>query len=156
MASEQATAAASQVPSSPPEVVHVLATTEQGTLAALQKAAVIARSLHAEVVILVPDIVPYGTPLDRKRHDVAALTASYRDLALRVGLHASVRICPCRDVRHISGRLMLTGARIVLSGRHRRWRFTPEEQLARELTAEGQRVTFVDVDTGRSPDQRVS
>lgn len=136
--------------SASPDVINVLATTDQGTLAALQTTAAIARQRRLRIVLLVPDIVPFGIPINGSGHDRAALTVSYRDLAARVGADASVRTCPCRDARHVSSRLLLPQARIVLGGRRGRWHRSPEEQLAVELALEGHHVTFVDVDSGEA------
>jgi imidazolonepropionase-like amidohydrolase len=155
MAMEQRAVAypSADLPAAADAVIHVFATSEQGTLAALQQAAAAATSRHAKVVVLVPTMVGYGLPLRSSNDEVDALTASYRDLAARVGLDVAVRICPCRDAAHVSARLMLTGARIILGGRRRHWPATAEQQLARQLACEGHHGTFVDIETGRPYDE---
>jgi hypothetical protein len=134
----------------PSRTLNVIATTERGTLAALQHAAALARSTRAGVTILVPHVLGYGAPLDRQAiaNDIGDIAASYRDLAARVGLDAAIRICPCREPRHMVGRLMLENARLVLAGRWRQWLATAEQRLARELACDGHDVIFVDIATG--------
>ena len=135
------------------DTINVLATTEDGTRAALGQAAQMAQFLKLPVVILVPHIIPHGVPLEGSGDDPTALGEAYRRLASQAGIEAKVRTCRCRDVRHIPGRLLLARARVVIGGHRRRWRSTEEEQVARALAGEGHRVTFVDVETGQSREE---
>jgi hypothetical protein len=132
------------------ESLVVFATNEQGTLAALQHAASIGKSHAASVVIVVPHVVGHGVPIKPCDKETAeAIERSYIDLAARVGLSASVRVVTARDARHVSGRMALPPSRILVGGRWRGWRATPEQQLGCELAADGHEVTFVNVETGQ-------
>jgi hypothetical protein len=126
----------------------VFATSERGTAAALQQASL----LSPNIVLLVPRIVDHGAPLDGADDSTEskALADLYRDLASRAGVNASIRVCACRDARHLTGRLMLQTSRIVLGGRWKSWLSTPEQKLARELASEGHDITFVDHETGHT------
>lgn len=131
---------------SEPNSVIVFATGEQGTLAALQQAALV----HgARTLVLVPYCVSHGSPLAVPPEEAERLAASYRDLALRVGLHVDVRVGACREARHLAGRLMLKPSRILIGGARRSWYPTREQQLARELACDGHDITFVDVRSGQ-------
>ena len=139
----------------------VFATNERGTLAALQHAKSITARSPSPVLVLVPELVEYGTPFRARRvngngngnghengNGTGSVERSFRDLASRVGLDVAIRTCQCREPKHVSGRLGLAPSRIVLGGRWRGWLATSEQQLARELACDGHDVTFVDVDTG--------
>jgi hypothetical protein len=131
------------------ESLLIFATGEQGTLAALQHAASIAKS--SGIVIVVPRVVGYGAPMEPcDQAEADSIARSYMDLAGRVGLHASVRVVTARDARHVGGRMALEPSRILVGGRWRGWRATPEQQLGCELAADGHDVTFVDVETGQA------
>ena len=92
-----------------------------------------------------PSIVPHGIALNRAEVDVDQLGAPYRRAAFQAGIDAEIRVCPCREIRHIPSRLLLVRARFVIGGQRRRWRSSEEERVARELEREGHQVTFVDL-----------
>ena len=139
----------------PQTQLFVFATTDEGTSAALRHAVTLAGGSRAGVVVLVPCVVGYGSPLDglTARAEVEALTAKYTALAKTAGLNAAVRCACTREARHLPGRLLLGPSRIIVGGRQRGWRATPEQQLARDLSCEGHDVIFVDAQSGQAVDR---
>jgi hypothetical protein len=131
--------------------IFVFATTLDGTSAALRHAAKVAGASGARVVLLVPRIVEYGTPLngDCDESDIEILTAPFRALARRAGVDVIVRCGATREPRHLPGRLQLGPSRIIVGGPQRGWRRTSEQRLARELSGDGHDVTFVDAESGQ-------
>ncbi|HEX4347917.1 MAG TPA: hypothetical protein VHZ73_10110 [Vicinamibacterales bacterium] len=131
--------------------IFVFATTQDGTSASLRHAAALVGKTGARVVILVAHVVDHGSPLNGAitPADVEALSAPYRALAARIGLDVHVRCASAREAKHLPGRLLLVRAHIIVGGLQRGWRATAEQQLARDLTCEGHRVTFIDVKSGQ-------
>ena len=121
---------------------YVLATTDAATMLALSAAY---RSVSGEhIVLLIPFLAPYGRSLEPTAEERAALLDRYRRLgAVRPG--TELRVCGCRERQHVPSRLLLANATIYVGGARGRWRTTDEERIVRELTADGHRVTFVDV-----------
>jgi hypothetical protein len=131
--------------------VYVLATSEAETMIALETAQRLALSEQTSIVVLVPHEVPYGTELERCGHDLRQLAEPYRTTALAGGVDTTVRVCACREARHMFGRMLIEHAHVVLAGRRGRWRQTRAERLARALECEGHHVVFVDLD-GTQPE----
>jgi hypothetical protein len=132
-------------------LIFVYATNEEGTAAALRHAARTAGTSGGRVVILVPLIVGYGSPLTNTitTAEKEALSARYKAMAAEAGLDVSVRCATAREAKHLPARLLIERARIIVGGRTRAWRATLEQQLARDLACEGHDVTFVDAQSGQ-------
>jgi hypothetical protein len=126
-------------------VVHVIATTEEGTQRALSAAAHLANERGTRVVVLVPHVVSFALPVGRSSEDPAAIAAPYRALVSAAGVDATVRVCFCREPQHVFGRLLTDQAEVVVGGTRRRWWPSREERLARDLAGRGHRVTFADI-----------
>lgn len=125
--------------------VFVLATSEDGTQRALREARALAEAEQVPLVLVVPVVTPDG-PVPRDVSATHADVEHFRAMARTVGRSVSVRGCACREPKHVLGRLLVESATVVIGGRRGRWRMTREERLARELSLEGHRVTFVDAD----------
>ena len=132
--------------------LHVIATTCTGTVSALKAAQQIADTRRARVVLLVPRVVSFTLSLDQPDEDPVAIAESYRTIVDQAGIEANVRVCFCREPRDVFGRLLIDNADVVVGGRRGRWWPSPEERLARRLTAEGHHVTFADVETAPRAD----
>jgi hypothetical protein len=67
----------------------------------------------------------------------------FRALAREVGVDVMIRICLCRSQSAALIALIPRDAAILIGGRIRRWRPTPEQRLTRTLTRTGRSVMFV-------------
>ncbi|MFN7913941.1 MAG: hypothetical protein U0Q55_01280 [Vicinamibacterales bacterium] len=121
----------------------IIATTPADAAAALRS---IPRSRrHHGVDVLVPHIVPYGVAIGGCGCDLEVIAARFRGTLGDGPTPVRVRVCTCRDARHLPGRLLLRHAAITVTGRKGRWWWrSPAERLARALVDEGHAVTFVE------------
>jgi hypothetical protein len=122
--------------------IHVIATTDRGTRAALAAARTYATDLNARVVLLVPHVVPYAQPLEHPADSPQCAGERFRGTADALGLDATVRVCVCRSVSDVM--TLLPPEALVLVGGRRRWWRTREDRLARTLTLRGCRALLVD------------
>jgi hypothetical protein len=129
-----------------PLAVYVLATTADGTRAALMAAGAHARDLEARIVLLVPHVVPYAQALEHPADSVGFVAERFCALALELGLEATIRVCLCRPQHAALAPLIPQDAVILVGGRTRRWWSTREQHLARALIHTGHRVLFVQTD----------
>src|SRR4051812_31105917 len=109
-------------------LVHVIATTEEGTERALRTAGRLASHRGTRVIVLVPHVVSFGSTTGRPA-DPQAVAEPYRILASANGVDATVRVCLCREPRQIFGRLLTDQTDVVIGGRRRRWWPSREERL---------------------------
>jgi hypothetical protein len=129
-----------------PLQVQVIATTDEGTRAALAEA----RHLNAgRIVVLVPRMVSHLTWPGSPRED-GRITEQYRDLVSEAGVAATVRLCVCRHLADVFRWMVGAQSVIVVGGRRRWWWPTPAQQIARYLEKRGHRVVFADV-RGETP-----
>jgi hypothetical protein len=125
--------------------VQVIATTEEGTRAALAEAGHLSAHLNpARIVVLVPRMASYLTPPGGPRED-GLITEQYRDLISESGVAATVRVCVCRRLADVFRWMVSTRSVIVVGGRRRWWWATPAQQIARDLKKKGHRVVFAEV-----------
>ena len=122
-------------------VVHVLSTTNRGTRTALSIVRQLVAGLEADVVVVVPLIVPSPAPIDRPPVDPAVAGERYRKLARQMGVAASVRLSVCRR-RGDAIREFPRGSIVVIGGRRRSWWPTGAERDARQLEEMGHEVVF--------------
>lgn len=122
------------VPSEP--TVHVIATSLEGTRAALDVATALARALSARVALFIPCTAADGTTASLRR-----LTESY---APRPRAYAYVSEHTTDVVQ-----LLRSPGIVVIGGHARSWWPTAEERLARDLAHLGCHVTFVHVPHGQ-------
>src|SRR6185295_9975370 len=128
-----------------PLQVQVIATTEEGTRAALAQARHLSAYRNpARIVVLVPRTVSYLTPPDSPRED-DLITEQYRDLVSESGVAATVRLCVGRQLSDVFRWMVSTQSVIVVGGRRRWWWPTAAQQIARYLKKKGHRVVFADV-----------
>ena len=129
-----------------PLAVHVLATSADGTRAALMAAGAHARDLEARIVLLVPNVVPYAQALDHPADSVGFVADRFRTLAVELDVEVTIRVCLCRPEHASLAPLLPRDAVILVGGRTRRWWSTREQRLADALRRTGRRVLFVRTD----------
>jgi hypothetical protein len=122
---------------------YVIATTDAGTRAALEATRQWAIGLNAEVVLLVPFVIPYAEPLDAANGAVTFVANRYRLLAETIGIDILVRVCVCRPHSAELMPLLPPGAIVLIGGATRRWWPTREERLATRLGRSGYRALLV-------------
>ena len=116
--------------------IHVLATSVEGTRAALSAAKPIAEQSGAAVVLLIP------TRPDHR--DANWLVAGYEQIAREVGQPVRVRVGVSSN--HVAALTMLapSGGTVIIGGPSRWWWPTIEERIAARLRRTGRHVVFVD------------
>lgn len=132
--------------------VNVIFTTYQGTLAALQAAASLARDLDTRIRFLVPQVVPFALPLDRPPVSVAFTKRRCCAMALACAgdCQVHVQIYLCRDKKAVLLRALLAGSVVVLGGKTS-WLGGGDRKVARMLELSGHRVIFVDQNSMSPP-----
>ena len=121
--------------------ISVVFTSVEATLIALRKAAELAARLHARILLLVPQIVPYPLPLTSPPVLLDFNERRFRLIAEEASVETNVRLYLCRDRRDMLKSALAPHSIVVLTGR-RRWWPTPESRLARALRHDGHEVIF--------------
>lgn len=121
--------------------IHIIATNDDGTHAALTEARRLRHPSSGRVIILVPRFVSFIEP-PAGASESNALTERYRDLASTAGVDAIVRVCVCNRFDDLFRWMLVKESRIIVGGRHRRFWPTAEERLARRLKTLGHDVVF--------------
>ena len=126
--------------------LHIIATSEEGTRAALREAGRLIRRLKvARTVLLVPCTPPPGIAV-ADEHDTVD---SYRQMASETGVDVTVRICFGTTGRGLSRWMLPPGSTTVVGGRRRWWWPTRAQRMAHALKRAGHQIVFADVS---SPD----
>jgi hypothetical protein len=122
--------------------VNVIATTYEGTRAALTRARRLTFGLTARLVVLVPIT-------DAEASDPALVRGCHRQVvetrALLAGLHmhAQVLACVCRRPSDLGDAVLSRVSVVVIGGRDRAFWPSPEQWLAWRLMWQGYPVVFV-------------
>ncbi len=117
----------------PQLAIHVAYTSEPETVAALRHAAKLAAGLGARLLIVAPQVVPYGVDLDQPPVSPDFTASRMLRLAAEADVEADVHIVLCRD--RMDGLESVLGRNaVVLVG---------ENKLARQLTKRGHQVLAV-------------
>ena len=116
--------------------VHVLATTPEGTRAALRAA----RPLVSEDAVVV--VIPSTQAEAVQRGE--AMVRQCRSIANELEQPIHVRICICRTVAS-AAEIVPPGATLVIGGATRRWWPTREERVAARVRRTGRDVVFANV-----------
>src|SRR3954471_7478359 len=110
--------------------LHVIATTDIGTRAALLEARRLATRLDLDrVVVLVPRLHASVASLESPETD-SAIDEKYRRIAEVSGVHATIRLCVCGALREMFEWMLPRGCTVVVGGRRRWWWPTPEQRIA--------------------------
>ncbi|HZR25080.1 MAG TPA: hypothetical protein VFA59_15910 [Vicinamibacterales bacterium] len=123
--------------------VQVVATTFEGTRAALVAAVPLARGLDAALTIVVPRLVSCAAELDVPAPGVALIAKRYQDIAQFIGANAEVDVFGSVDVDDLLAHICAVGGPVVVGGPVGRWLTSPEERFANRLALAGCQVMFV-------------
>src|SRR5262245_37989597 len=123
--------------------IHVIATTFEGTRAALRAAVPLAKGSRAKLVVIVPRIVPYPADLQSSADSTPFNARRYRDVIEELGGDARIEVCMCRSMQDIVARALPADTQVVVGGATGRWLTSPEERFTDRLTRAGRRVIFV-------------
>jgi hypothetical protein len=122
----------------------VVATTEEGTRAALESAQSFAAGLDGHITLLVPQAVPYPEPLECPPESLAFAIEHFRKLAMALDIGLSIHVCICRPGDAVLAPAIPTGVIVVIGGPRGGLRPSREQKLADRLTRAGHPVLFVD------------
>jgi hypothetical protein len=117
-----------------PLAIHIAFTSEPETVAALRHAGKLAAGLGARLLVVAPQVVPYGVDLDHPPVNPEFTGGKMLRLAAEAGVEASVHVVLCRD--RIKGLESVLGNHAVVIG--------GENKLARQLRKRGHEVLVVD------------
>ena len=124
------------------ESVRVVATTVEGTRAALAAAALLAKGAGARLVLIVPHIVSSSGDLDIPPTSTQALADRYRQLAHALGVDIEIQICVSVGFDALMKELCADRSIVIVGGPTGRWLTSPEERFADRLAAAGCQVLF--------------
>jgi Putative beta-barrel porin-2, OmpL-like. bbp2 len=122
--------------------VRVIATTVDGTRAALATAVPLACGSSARLVIMLSRIGTSDSRLGGAIEKAEFLTRRYRDFAVALGGDADVELCPSRRIGELLDRIDRDDVAVV-GGPGGGWFMSPEERFARRLSRHAKRVIFV-------------
>jgi hypothetical protein len=131
-------------------VVHVLATTAEGTRCALMSAKRLTDGLDARVVLLAPRVTSFAAAFDPSSDERAAIVAEHRSLAARVGIEVTVLFCVCQRLDDVVHEMLGRSSLVIVGGRRRTW-CPGHERLVRRLTSEGYPVVFAQIGADQAP-----
>jgi len=126
-----------------PSTVRVVATTFDGTRAALAAAVPLAKGSEARVVVSVPRIVSCAAELDSPSESAELLAARYRELVQALGDRVEIEICGSVGLDDFVSSLCAERSLVVIvGGPVGRWLTSPEERFANRLALSGCQVLF--------------
>jgi len=128
--------------------IHVLATTFDGTKAALKAAVPLAIRDDARVVLLVAQTVDQNA--EQPGAGDGALVGRYDAMVKALEHPVQIRLCMAPSVGDAAARLIPRSATVVIGGRAAAWWPSAEERLAARLRRSGRDVVFVGCNRGRT------
>jgi hypothetical protein len=130
--------------------IQVIATTVEGTRAALLTAKRLTGGLDARIGLIIPMLTSFFARIDPD-YNGSAVIEQYEALAISVGVHVSVLFFVCARYDDIAGSLLSPSSLIIVGGWERPWWATREQRLVSRLTAKGFPVVFAPVGAGDPP-----
>jgi hypothetical protein len=122
--------------------LHIIATSEEGTRAALKEARRLTRRLNvARTVLLVPCTPPQGIAATDEH---ISTVDNYRQMASQTGIDVTVRMCVGTTFRGLSRWMLPPGSTTVVGGRRRWWWPTRAQRMAHALKRAGHQIVFAD------------
>ncbi len=122
--------------------LHVIATSEEGTRAALRAARLLTRRLKvARTVLLVPCTPAQAIATPDEHIDTVE---NYRQMASETGVDVTVRMCFGSTCRELARWMLPPGSTTVVGGRRRWWWPTPAQRMAYALQRAGHQIVFAD------------
>jgi len=134
------------------ESIQVIATTFEGTRAAIETAVPLAKGCGASLVVIVPNVTPYPLPADGTVDATERAVDQYQRWLEELGGEGHVRIFLVPTVEDLIARAITRDATVVVGGASGRWRMSPEERFANRLGRAGYHVVFAA--TGRAASSR--
>jgi hypothetical protein len=119
------------------QTLHVVATTDEGTEAALRNAAALAAERQARIVLLIAHID------DRSARSTPWLVARYEAMARSVDQPIQIRLCLAATAGHAVTALTRADATVLIGGARGRFWPSVEQRLAARLRRAGRDVVFV-------------
>ena len=123
--------------------VQVVATTVDGTRAALVAARTMAAGLGARIDVVVPHVVPYGEAIEHPTIAPTFVGRRIQALADQLSMDVDVRVCVCRTHTAALTQWLVRDAVVLVGGRRRRGWPTREQRLAVSLAEHGYNALFV-------------
>ena len=135
--------------------LEVIATTPEGTRAALDEADRLSRRVPCgRIVLLVPHVVSSMGSVRSPDKD-AALIESYKQTAASLDATVIVRLCVCASISEALTCMVQRGSLVIVGGHRRWWWPTMEQRIAATVTRAGCRVVFAST-AERSEDERTA
>ena len=122
--------------------IQVIATTPDGTRAAIETAVPLAKGCGALLVVIVPNVVPYPSAADAIGDAAEVAAERYRRSIEDLGGRARVRVYLCPTLDDLIAHAIERDATVIVGGPTGRWRMSPEERFANRLSRDGHRVIF--------------
>lgn len=123
--------------------VQVVATTFEGTRAALLAAIPLARGLNAALSIVVPRIVSCAAELEASAPVTELISKRYQDIAHFIGADADIDAFASVGIDDLMAHVCSAGGPVIVGGPVGRWLTSPEERFANRLALAGCQVMFV-------------
>jgi hypothetical protein len=127
--------------------IYVLFTEIRETIAALKSAVALSTNLPAQIVLMVPLIVPYPLALEDPPVSLGFVCRRIGELAAAVPFEIDAYVYLCRDAEQAI-RDSLGPASLVVIGSRRRWLFQKSSRIAKELRRLGHHVIRADLKQG--------
>ena len=122
--------------------LHIIATSEEGTRAALKEARQLIPAAHvARTVLLVPCTPAQAIAVTDERVDTVD---NYRQMARETGVDVIVRMCFGSTYLELSRWMLPPGSTAVVGGRRRWWWPTRAQRMAHALKLAGHDIVFAD------------
>jgi hypothetical protein len=135
-------------------IVHVVATTLDGTRAALARGVPLARGAGANLGLLVPRIVSWDVQPEVTDEATAWFVAQYEQTLRQLGARADTEVLVCRSLDEIVERVVAAKSIVVVGGPAGTWLTSPEQRFVNRLARAGCPVVFIP--TGANTTQRRS
>ena len=128
-----------------PGAIYVVATTIEGTRAAVTIASLLSRGSDSRLIVLVPTVTTYAAAVRPEATITASLFPQYRDLVRGLAPEARCRLCLCRTLDDLVTHLLPSGATVVVGGLGGGVPYYAGATLMQCLLVCGCRVVFVPV-----------
>ena len=123
--------------------IVVIFTSSSATIAALMRAGSLAKSLNADITLIVPQVVPFPLPLTSPPVLLDFQESRFREIAEGIPVEIGVHLYLCRDKLETLKEVLQPRSLVVVGGRKSVWP-TREERLARKLRRAGHDVIFTE------------
>ena len=124
--------------------INVVFTSNDATMAALQRASALASRLSARIILVVTHIVPCPLPLENPPVPCGFNEGRLCAIAGEAGIETIIRPYVCRD-RLQTLLAVLNSHSLVIVGGRKRWWPTSEARLAKSLRRSGHEVILTEI-----------